>query len=155
MASLGTARESIPAERRLRTGLRRAAFCALALFIALGPMFPQVFGVRSPAFRPWTMFSGVGVGILKGNFRIEEPQGQVRELAPLELLGLERYPRIRHFHFEHRVRDADDLRKFAAGFCAGLEPGARLSFDGHVGTRNGWRPLAGEDLCGGGNVARD
>ena len=152
---MGTARESIPDEPRSRVGLRRGGFCARAPFIPLGPIFPQAFAVHSPLFRPWTMFSGVGVGILKGSFRVEDGQGPAREMTPLELLGLERYPRIRQYHFEERVRDPEDLRKFVAEYCDGLAPGARLSFAGHVGTREGWRALKGDDLCGGGNVRRD
>ena len=45
---------------------RRLAFLLLAGFILLTPALPQLFGVQGMFLRQWTMFSGVGVGLLKG-----------------------------------------------------------------------------------------
>lgn len=154
MSSLGATHSVESAAIRRATVARRAVFCAFALFIALAPMFPHLFGLRSPLLRSWMMYADVGVGILKGSFRVDTGES-ASEIQPLQVLGLERYPRLRHHLFKHRVREADDLAPLAATYCATLPAGARLSFDGAVGTRQGWRPLKVADICGRAHVARD
>jgi len=154
MSSLGATHIAETAAPRRATAARRAAFCVVALFIVLAPMFPHLFDLRSPFLRSWKMYSDVGVGILKGAFRIDDGVSR-RDLSPLQVMGLERYPRLRHFLFEHRVRESGDVARLAEPFCATLAPGVRLSFDGAVGTRQGWRPLQVENICAGAHASRD
>ena len=52
---------------------RRLAFLLIAVFILLAPAMPQVLGVNSVFFRPWTMFSGVGVGAAERYVRRDRP----------------------------------------------------------------------------------
>lgn len=154
MSSLGATHIAETAAPRRATVARRAAFCVVGLFILLAPMFPHLFDLRSPFLRPWMMYSDVGVGILKGGFRVDDGVSR-RDLSPLQVMGLERYPRLRHFLFEHRVHDSADVARLAEPFCATLGPGARLSFEGAVGTRQGWRPLQVNNVCAGGHARRD
>jgi hypothetical protein len=128
-----------------RRRARTAVFFAFAALVVLGPSVPQVLDIHLRLFRPWTMFSGVGVGILKGEFRAVTRDGAVTRYAPLQLLGRDRYPVMRSIHFPLRVMQDSDLRKFAAEFCARSD--ASLSFDGFVGTRQGWRALRADDIC--------
>lgn len=155
MMQLGATQIAADLAPRRARWMRRAAFCVIATFILLTPMLPHAFDVRSPLLRSWRMYADVGAGILKGSFKLEQPAGAVREIAPLEMLGLERYPRVRHHHFQQRVETAEDVAALAGEFCRNLEPGARLSFEGAVGTRKGWHPLSVPDLCGGTHARRD
>jgi len=132
---------------RLRLRVRGVAFAAIGLFILLAPAAFQVFGVNHLLLRPWIMYSGAGIGLLKGEFRIAEPGRPVAVRTPLQLLGLDRYPFQRHYEFDRRVFEPGDLKRFAAEACAKLPAGATLSFDGVVGTRDGWKPLHASDVC--------
>lgn len=154
MVQLGATHTGEIASTRRAPAVRLLAFCAIAAFVLLAPMFPHVFNIHGKLLRPWMMYSDVGVGLLKGDFRIEQA-GATRTVAPLELMGLERYPRLRHYRFEQRVLHDGDLGRIAATYCATLPAGARLSFGGAVGTRNGWRPLKADDLCGSTHAGRD
>lgn len=106
-----------------------------------------MLSIHSVLFRPWIMYSEVGVGILKGRFIVTVPGGERSEMTPLGLLGLQSYPVQRHYEFDRRVFAALDLKRFAAELCLTLPEGVTLSFDGSVGTRAGWKPLAADDIC--------
>lgn len=127
---------------------RDLCFAALAAFILAAPAAWQVFGYKSVLLRPWIMYSGVGVGVLKGTFTVHPPDGPAVELTPLDLLDLPAYPAIRHYEFANRVEDAEDMAAFAAPFCAAMVPGGRLSFRGAAGTRQGWQAMEVRDVCG-------
>ncbi len=133
----------------LRRQVRRIGFAVIALFILLAPAAGQIFGVKHLLLREWVMYSGVGVGIPKGEFRIWRGGQPVATLSPLEALELTAYPPVIHYTFPHRILGDDDLPGFAAQLCARLEDhgGDRVSFEGVVGTRQGWRALRHEDLC--------
>ncbi len=152
---MGLGATPVTAETGQRHAARRVAFCVIAVLILLLPMLPQVFDLRSPLLRGWRMYSDVGVGVLKGGFQLEQPGGTPREISPLGIMGLQTYPRIYHYHFEQRVRNPEDLRSMTSSFCRELGPAARLSFEGAVGTRQGWRKLSVPDLCGGAHASSD
>lgn len=133
----------------LQTQLRRAGFVVCALFILLAPSAGQVFGVKHLLLREWVMYSGVGVGIPRGEFRIWRGDHPVATLSPLEVLGLPAYPSVIHYTFAHRILDDADLPAFAARLCEALadHDGDRVSFEGVVGTRDGWRSAQHADVC--------
>ncbi|KPQ11682.1 MAG: hypothetical protein HLUCCO17_05710 [Saliniramus fredricksonii] len=135
----------------LPTQLRRAGFVGIALFILLAPSAGQVFGVKHLLLREWVMYSGVGVGIPRGEFRIWRGDHMVATLSPLEALDLPAYPSVIHYTFAHRVLDDADLPAFAARLCEALadHDGDRVSFEGVVGTRAGWRRAQHGDVCKG------
>ena len=128
-------------------GTRLAVFLALGLFIVLGPLVGQVLDFPGVWVRRWAMFSEVGVGVLKGEFRAEFRDGSRAVLTPLEVLGLKRYPPVLSMRFPALVRDERDLQFFAQGFCR-RKP-IRVDFRGWTGTRDGWRALAVDDVCAG------
>lgn len=134
--------------RDLRALGRKAVFVVLAGFILLSPAPGQLFDQPSPWLREWVMYSGVGTGIPAGDFHILDEAGAVVEtLTPLQAAGLSRYPNMSHYLFEGWMQSPDDLWRFAAAACAGLDPGRRLSFDGRVGTRQGWQEVQRGDIC--------
>lgn len=117
----------------------------LSLLIVLGPAVGQVFGLHKMLLREWIMFSGSGVGVLKGSFTLRHPGGTVTSLTPLDVLGLTRYPSDPPDVFGKLVFSESDLRSYGARLCD--SHAGTLSFHGSVGTRQGWRPLAAEDIC--------
>lgn len=140
---------SRPAVRvRLVVASRAVMFAVLAAYILLGPWLVQIRGVQHPLLRPWTMYSGVGVGMLDGAFVVEGRADGPITHTPLEVLGLERYPIVAFYAFPDRVLADEDLPRVAARFCARLGQGETLAFAGRVGTRQGWRAIAMDDLCG-------
>lgn len=126
---------------------RLAGVACAGLLILFGPVSGQVFGHHSQFLREWVMFAGGGIGVLKGNFSIRRPDGAAAALTPLAVLGLDRYPDAPPYEFGHLVMEDRDLRAFAAGVCD-RSAGVHLSFHGAVGTRQGWRPLDVDDVCG-------
>lgn len=126
----------------------RLAFVACAsLFIMFGPAAGQVFGRHSVFLREWVMFSGGGVGVLKGTFTLRRTDGAVVHMTPLDVLGLKRYPSTPPDEFDHLIVEDHDLRNFASRVCDHSTEPAHLSFHGAVGTRQGWQPLDVEDVC--------
>lgn len=133
--------------RERAVGARLAVFLALGLFIVLGPLFGRALDLPAVWVRRWAMFSEVGVGVLKGEFRAELRDGSRVVLTPLDVLGLKRYPPVLSMRFPALVRDERDLQFFAQGFCQ-RKP-IRVDFHGWTGTRDGWRALAVDDVCAG------
>lgn len=144
-----TAEDTAPAGARpmAQARYRRGLFIAFALFILLGPAPGQLFGNHSPWLREWVMYSGVGIGIPKGVFTVQDGTNPSLEYSPLQAAGLEQYPRIAHYTFDRRVFDVSDLSRFAAPLCADMSADQRVSFSGYVGTRRGWVPVLANDLC--------
>jgi len=136
-------------QRSLRAQARRIGFTAIALFILLAPAAGQIFGVHHLLLREWVMYSGVGVGIPKGEFRIWQGDQPLATLSPLEALDLPAYPRVIHYTFPHRILRDEDFPRFAARLCGALadHDADRVSFEGVIGTREGWRSARHHDLC--------
>lgn len=130
-----------------RTAIR-AAYLAAAAFIVAAPLVPQLLGYQTPALRSWRMFSGVGLGMLRGEFIVITGDAEARE-SPLQFFGLERYPVGEFYRFDRLVLRHGDLERIAAARCAELPPGARLSYVGEVGILEGWTTLEIADLCEG------
>lgn len=131
------------------TFFRRLAFVIIAGFILIAPAMPQVFGITSVFFRPWTMFSGVGIGLLKGEFIETSPHGDVTRHSPQHVLGRERYSRAMTSPHPYLVLSEAHLTDVAAPFCETISRDTRLAFDGYRQTRNGWVRLTTENVCEG------
>jgi len=127
---------------------RTATFVGFTALIFFGPFAAQILGVNNPLFRPWYMFAGVGVDIPKGEFTATARDGTVTRLTPLQVLGIKHYPVMLSFEFQTRAEGKDGMQKFAQAFCAKND--VKLTFRGHVGSRQGWRPLEAGDLCANG-----
>lgn len=130
---------------------RPAVFAVIAAFMLASPALPQVFGIGKPWIRQWTMFSGVGRGIPKGDFIIETHAGMpVRTLTPLAAAGLTRYPVTAPVErFDRYVYHVSDLQRFAAPACADLNADQRLRFAGVVGSWHGFTAPVSAVVCEG------
>jgi hypothetical protein len=131
----------------LQTILRRAAFVVLMACIYFGPAPGQLFDAHSPWLREWVMFKGVGSGLPRGAFTVTQADGTVHTYTALEAAGLDRYPLIRHYQFEGRVFATDQLYRFARTLCAEIAATSTVSFDGKVGTVDGWKLAQSDDVC--------
>ena len=127
--------------------VKRIGFAAAALYILLSPALPQLLGVGSPWVRPWQMYASVGEGLPKGVFTARYENGHEERLSALQVLGAPRYPDTFHYTFEYRVFDEASFRHFAAQFCGSQAGLTSLSFQGRVGSREGWVTHQVADLC--------
>lgn len=127
--------------------VRKSLFVALGAFILVSPVFPQVFKVGQPWIRQWTMYSGVGTGLMKGDFLVQYETGETKSIKPLEMLGLERYPNTFHYEFDRRVWSVQDIERMARSYCDGHQGVVSLSYSGRVGVPEGWANLKTENLC--------
>ena len=128
--------------------LRAVIFCFFALLIGVGPFFPQVMNTGSPWLRPWVMYAGVGVGVLKGDFTATYADGSSSTLTPLEILNLENYHKLRVFRYSHRVYNEVDLRRVVSPWCAAQSGQlSDLAFRGKVGLGRGWADVDVSGLC--------
>lgn len=128
--------------------LKRAGFALVISYIALSPALPQIFGWGAPIVRQWTMYSEVGEGLPKGVFTAHYDDGRTQTLTPLQVRGLQRYPDVVHYAFEDRVFSPDQLGVWARELCRGEPQLARLSFEGRIGTCDGWIAHSDQDVCG-------
>jgi hypothetical protein len=129
--------------QRLAPTSRRVAFAAIAAFILLGPAPGQLFGAHSMLLREWQMFAGAGVGLVKGHFTLHRADGAVT-MSPLEVAALPSYLAL---PINRRIYEPSDLKTFAERICNDARETARLSFEGSIGTFNGWRALTVHDVC--------
>ncbi|MEM9988591.1 MAG: hypothetical protein AAF723_03650 [Pseudomonadota bacterium] len=128
---------------------RMIALILLSGYILFSPAWPQVFQQHNIFIRPWVMFSGVGEGVLKGEFILTRANGAETRLTPLEVAGLTRYPvKSQHYRFDPRVRSPADIKIFAQKICSGLTAGDTLSYVGYVGYGRGWSTPQTLSICG-------
>ena len=123
-------------------------FALAAGYLLLSPALPQLGGWGSPWIRQWTMFSGVGVGLPKGTFILEEADGTAIELPPLAVAGLSRYPvRQPIYYYDGYVGSADDLALYADVTCRHLREGSRLRFSGTIAQKYDWLAVENALVC--------
>ena len=116
-------------------------FGGLATFILLAPAMPQVFGHGNPIFRPWKMYSVVGLGLLRGEFTITR-DGSDEVLTPNEFLDLPRYKLAMRLTQPYLVFGEADLKARIEEYCARYRVDASISFKGEVALVRGWKALS-------------
>lgn len=126
--------------------LRRVVFGVLAAFILLAPAMQQVFHIYSPIFRPWVMYSGVGLGLLRGDFEITRADGQER-LSPETFLNVRFYPSTMSIKDRHVVLDETALVARIGAYCEANPDVVSIAFDGEVSGLKGWRPISAAKAC--------
>ena len=125
---------------------RRVVFGVLAAFILLAPALPQVFGVYSPMFRGWVMYSTVGLGLLRGDIVVTRADG-IETLTPDALLGIQHYPWMMSLKDRHLVLDEATLSAHMSAYCTKNAAAISLSFQGQMSWLDGWRPLSATVEC--------
>lgn len=119
--------------------LRLIIFLSIAAFIVGGPVAEQFFGVRTPALRSWTMFSGIGLGIIDVTFATRQPDGSLRPLDRFETLGVRRGGKLK------RIESEEELDTVIRELCALLGPGTDLRVKARQGRRSGWQTIRTDD----------
>lgn len=126
--------------------LRRLLFGSLAAFILLAPAMPQLLGVHSPIFRPWVMYSGVGFGLLQGEFVVTRETG-VEVMTPPSFFNLTRYPNAMRLTEPYLVFDEAGLARQVSQFCAANESALSVAFTGRIAMPQGWVALEANNAC--------
>jgi hypothetical protein len=119
---------SIPARR-----IRLLAFLAIAVFMLAGPVIEQFAGTRTVFWRSWTMFSGIGTGLIDVSFSVPHPDGTLMPIDRFVALGERRYGKLR------RIETSEELTSITERLCAAFGAGADLRVKARQATRDGWR----------------
>ena len=119
--------------------MRLVAFLAIAAFMFAGPMLEQIFGARTAFWRSWTMFSGIGIGLVDASFASPRPDGTLSPIDRFVLLGAKPEGRLK------RIESQDELTTIIARLCTALGPGADLRVKARQATTSGWKPLRWDD----------
>ena len=137
-------------DARVRRTLRGALFAVLAGTILLAPSARQVFGVKHPYLRSWTMFSGFGLQICEAEFRGAGGSG-----APLDRYAALGVSRDEAPSWLRKMRNEDDVRGVARKLCTKLGQDVRVS--ARCAARSGWKTVLepSTQVCGGRAVTAD
>lgn len=125
--------------------VRLVLFLAIAAFMLAGPVIEQALGTRTVFWRSWTMFSGIGLGLIETSFTTRAPDGTSRPLDRFAVLGVPLGGKLK------RIEDADELTSIIERLCAVLGSGADLRVVARLATRGGWRIIRTEkqNACAG------
>lgn len=119
---------SIPARR-----IRLVMFLAIAAFMLAGPVIEQFVGTRTVFWRSWTMFSGIGIGVIDASFSVRQPDGSSMPVDRFAALDERRNGKLR------RIETTEELTAIIQRLCAALGSGADLRVKARQATRDGWR----------------
>jgi len=121
---------SIPARR-----IRLLAFLAIVAFMLAGPVIEQFAGTRTVFWRSWTMFSGIGIGLVDASFSVRQPDGTSAPIDRFAVLDERRNGKLR------RIETSEELTSIIEQLCAALGSGADLRVKARQATRDGWRVI--------------
>jgi hypothetical protein len=119
---------SIPVRR-----IRLIIFMTVAAFMLAGPVSEQLAGTRTVFWRSWTMFSGIGIGLIDASFSVRPPDGGLMPIDRFVALGERRNGKLR------RIETSEELTSIVERLCAALGSGADLRVQARQATRDGWR----------------
>jgi hypothetical protein len=117
----------IPARR-----IRLAIFIIIATFMLAGPVIEQFVGTRTVFWRSWTMFSGIGIGLIDASFSVP---GSLTPVDRFAALDERRNGKLR------RIETTEELTAIIRRLCAALGAGADLRVKARQATRDGWRVI--------------
>lgn len=117
---------------------RLAVFVLIAAYMLAGPVAEQIFGLRTAFWRSWTMFSGIGIGLIDVSFASQNPDGTLTPIDRFRLLGAKPDGKLR------RIENADELAAVIQRLCTTLGPGADLRVAARQATSTGWQILRTE-----------
>lgn len=146
MADVVSIRIGAESAGRVSAGrLRFFAFMAIAAFMIAGPAAEQVFGVRTPLLRSWTMFSAIGMGVIDASFEIRRPDGALVPLDRFEMLGAPRHGKVK------RIESRDELASVIKRLCTAAGQGADIRVRARQAARSGWQIIHtdAENACAG------
>jgi hypothetical protein len=122
-------------EGRRPSVLRMAVFCALALYIALGPVFPHLLRVGDNWGRAWAMFGGLGKHICHVHYsRVVDGRS-----VPLDRFALLTTPGQPGPRGLRHIRNIAAAVAIGRRLCRVLGPDADVRLDARCGESAGWR----------------
>ena len=97
------------------------------------PAAEQVFRLRTTLLRSWTMFGGIGLGVIDASFAIRQPDGTLVPLDRFEMLGTPRDGKLK------RIESSTELASIIKRLCATAGQGADIRVSARQARHDGWR----------------
>jgi hypothetical protein len=104
----------------------------IAAFMLAGPVIEQFVGTRTAFWRSWTMFSGIGIGLIDASFSVP---GSLTPVDRFAALDERRNGKLR------RIETTEELMAIIQRLCAAFGEGAELRVKARQATRDGWRVI--------------
>ena len=122
--------------------LRFVVFVLITAFMVVGPIYRQVFDGKNRIFRSWTMFSGIGTGIVDAHFTYVEDDGSEVLLDRYEILGLSRNKKNNNPKNSRSIRmNHGGALQVAERICGKMEEGSVIKIYARVATKRGWATI--------------
>ncbi len=120
-------------------------FAALGFFIAWGPFYRHILKGRSPIFREWQMYSGIGIGLYDARYYLQTPSGPQRINRPA-LLKKSLYPQER---YKRLIMNPAMLQKNNREICQAFRSSVDVRLFARVATLKGWKTVSqgGKNIC--------
>lgn len=128
---LSTERAGSDSARRVRIII----FMAIAAFMLAGPVIEQFVGTRTVFWRSWTMFSGIGIGVIDVSFSTPHRDGSLMPIDRFVALDEKRNGKLR------RIETIEELSSIIERLCTAFGGGADLRVKARQATRDGWRVI--------------
>ncbi|TPV94726.1 MAG: hypothetical protein B7733_13845 [Myxococcales bacterium FL481] len=115
---------------------RIGAFVCLAVYILLGPLLRQGWGVDNRYLAKWRMYRNKGMNLVDARFYTESPDGEIQRVYRADLPKFVRKPKARP------IRRRAGLASATRKMCRSRQvAGGPLYVDARQVRRDGWREL--------------
>jgi len=122
------------------TKLRFIVFLLITAFIVVGPLYRQVLGGDNLIFRSWTMFSGIGAGMVDARFVSVSPDGSEVLLDRYEILDLSRNKNNNNPRNSRAIQARyGGALQVAERMCDQMAAGSVIKIHARVATKKGWK----------------
>lgn len=119
--------------------VRLIIFLLIAAFMVVGPVYRQIFDGSSKIFRSWTMFSGIGRGVVDARFTLVLDNGSEVEIDYLSFLAPDAESYRDMPRNTWRIREsAGGAIEVAERLCEHMKEDAVLKIYSRVATKRGW-----------------
>lgn len=124
---------------------RTLMFAAIGFFMTWGPFYRHILKGRSPIFRQWRMYSGIGIGMYDARYYLQTPAGPQRINRP-ELLKKSFYPQER---YKRLIMNPAMLQKNSREICQAFRSSVDVRLFARIATMQGWKVISrgGKNIC--------
>jgi hypothetical protein len=130
LATVLTGRRLLLVTSGTRLALRGVAFAIIALWMIAGPVYTQIFDGSDDVFRPWVMYSGVGLGLMDITFYEQKSGGIVKQIDLRSTFG---YSTV-----HPRLMSKNAVDSLGEDICSLLGKGADVRLVARSATDAGW-----------------